>query len=181
MNRMVTEHALHGGGILMLAPSAPRDAAEVLQFLNCAAGESDFLSARQGEFRFTVPQEEAFLRAQAQQPNCLHLTGKVQGRVMALAGLAAPWQPRIAHTAELSIVVGRAFWRQGAGRAVVGRLLDFARAGGQTKLVHLGVNARNHGAIALYRGFGFEQVGALPGYFNVDSEYIDELLMTLTL
>lgn len=178
---MVTEHALKDGSRLVLAPSAPADAAEVLQFLNCAAGESDFLSARQGEFRFTVPQEEAFLRAQAQQPNCLHLTGKVQGRVMALAGLAAPWQPRIAHTAELSIVVGRAFWRQGVGRAVIGRLLDFARTGCQTKLVHLGVNARNHGAIALYQSFGFQQAGVLPGYFNVDGEFIDEVLMTLTL
>lgn len=65
--------------------------------------------------------------------------------------------------------------RQGVGRRLMVRLLELAREMRATRLT-LEVRAGNHGAQALYRGFGFEDVGRRPRYYTDDGE--DALVMS---
>ncbi|MDP7733440.1 ribosomal protein S18-alanine N-acetyltransferase [Mycobacterium paragordonae] len=60
------------------------------------------------------------------------------------------------------IAVDPAHQGQGIGRRLLDELLKFAAGGA----VFLEVRCDNEAAIALYRDFGFDQVGVRPGYYN---------------
>ena len=67
--------------------------------------------------------------------------------------------------------------RQGLGRAVVGALIEQGRALGLGE-IYLEVRVSNKAAIALYRSFGFEDVGTRKNFYRLPTE--DALLMRLT-
>ncbi|MDL2327197.1 GNAT family N-acetyltransferase [Ruminococcaceae bacterium OttesenSCG-928-A11] len=159
----------------------PADAVEILQFLGLACAESDFLSTTPGDVEITVDQLRTNLAELAATDASMMLAAKVDGRVMAVASLLAPSQQRCAHTAELSIIVARGLWGQGAGSALLEELRERARAAGRLKMLHLGVREDNQRAIDLFHRFGFKVAGRLPGYFCVDETYYDQLLMALVL
>ncbi|WP_437972300.1 GNAT family N-acetyltransferase [Sorangium sp. So ce260] len=75
----------------------------------------------------------------------------------------------------------------GVGRALVGRLLGWARAhrdadGGRVLRVELYVRADNVRAIALYRSFGFAHEGTRRGFVRGDGgAFVDDLVMGLLL
>jgi RimJ/RimL family protein N-acetyltransferase len=66
--------------------------------------------------------------------------------------------------------------RQGIGRALLERTVEWARASGIRKL-ELHVFAYNAPAIALYESFGFVQEGYRRGHYRRDGEYLDAILM----
>lgn len=171
---------LKNGWTLKVDRAAPEDAAELLQFLKVGAGESPYLASGPGDFEISVPAESAWLAGRA-QGNSVTLRGCVDGRIMATASLEVPTKPRIAHTGEVSILVGQALWGQGAGTAMMEALLTFARKTGRIRLLHLGVRADNARALRLYQRMGFKQAGRVEKFFCVDGRFYDELLMTLAL
>ena len=68
----------------------------------------------------------------------------------------------------------------GHGRAVVDALLDALRDIG-FELVTLSARGNNHGAIALYRTFGFRVWGVLPDAIAVGDLRFDDVHMVLEL
>lgn len=176
----MANYPLLGGGIVEIEHARGDDAAEILQFVQLAAAESDFLLSGPEDFALEVEQERAWLEHQAALPRNVVLAAKVGGRVGAIASVASPPQKRAAHTGEISIMVGRALWGRGVGRALMAELLGFSRSVGLL-LLHLGVRSDNARAIALYRRFGFLEAGRLPDYFNIDGRCEDEVLMALKL
>jgi ribosomal-protein-alanine N-acetyltransferase len=65
----------------------------------------------------------------------------------------------------LSIAVLPRFRRRGIGRALLSRILEEGRAMGLKGAI-LEVGARNEGAKAFYKGFGFEECGVRAGYYG---------------
>lgn len=177
----MSRHKLKTGEALLVESARPDDAAEILQFLRVAAGESETLASGPEDFDLPVEEERAWLRHQAELPTSVALCGKAEGRVVALASLAAPTRRRIAHTGELGVVVSRAYWNKGVGAAMLDELLRFARATCVLRLLHLGVRADNAAAIALYRKFGFAETGRYPGFFREGGQACDQLVMCLPL
>jgi ribosomal-protein-alanine N-acetyltransferase len=66
--------------------------------------------------------------------------------------------------------------RQGVGRRLLARALQLSQGRGAAAAT-LEVRAGNLGAQALYRQFGFEEVGRRPRYYRDNNE--DAILMTL--
>ena len=60
-------------------------------------------------------------------------------------------------------------------------IIDFAKANGVTEILHLGVRDGNEAGYALYKKFGFEEIGRYKNYFKTDGKYYDEILMNLYL
>jgi ribosomal-protein-alanine N-acetyltransferase len=86
----------------------------------------------------------------------------VCGRSIAGYSVACVRPPR----AELvSIAVGRGYRRLGIADALLRRTLARLRQTGASRL-SLMVRARNRGAIALYRSFGFRRTGRVAGYYE---------------
>ena len=65
----------------------------------------------------------------------------------------------------LNICVARAWRGQGIGRALLGRMVDDARAGGN-EVTFLEVRPSNLKAIALYESMGFQRIGLRRGYYQ---------------
>lgn len=68
--------------------------------------------------------------------------------------------------------------RRGAARALMGALLDHARAR-RSRLVLLEVRRSNRAAIALYRAHGFCAIGIRRGYYNDTDEDAVEMMLAL--
>lgn len=74
--------------------------------------------------------------------------------------------------------VRRKYWHIGVGSAMMEMLIELAKEA-SLKNIELSVHAENERAIALYRRFGFEEIGRHRGKIYVDGEYYDEILMDL--
>jgi [ribosomal protein S18]-alanine N-acetyltransferase len=90
-------------------------------------------------------------------------------------GLVHPAQPSIAELE--SVVVAAAARRGGIGRALCAGVLDWCRSRGAME-VALEVRAGSAGAIALYSGLGFREIGRRPHYYRDPVD--DAVLMHFT-
>lgn len=121
---------------------------------------------------------EASLTAELADPNARSIVANV-------AGAGAPQGPvgyLLAHRIVdelhvLLLAVEPAWRRRGIASALVGQALAEARRAG-LRAALLEVRAGNEAACALYRGFGFREVGRRRRYYE-DGE--DAVLLTLTL
>ncbi len=68
---------------------------------------------------------------------------------------------------------------QGIGRKMLNNLLDVAK--GRAETVFLEVRPSNVGAIALYQGMGFNEIGIRKGYYPAENGREDALMLALQL
>ncbi len=83
-------------------------------------------------------------------------------------------------TVEHSIYVDPARHRLGIGAALLGALVDRARAAGKHAMI-AGVAAENAGSIALHRSLGFREVGRLPQVAAKFDRWLDLVFLQLIL
>ena len=77
----------------------------------------------------------------------------------------------------LTIAVAENHQRQGLGARLLRRAMSVGRAGGATTLL-LEVRPSNTTALAMYRHFGFAQVGVRRGYYPAEGGREDALVLT---
>lgn len=89
-----------------------------------------------------------------------------------------PFSDRCAHAnvADLSVYVRRNRRGQGVGRALLTRLVEYARRGGFHKIVLHALNGNESGK-RLYRSCGFREVGVFEEHGIVDGTYVDVVAM----
>ena len=132
-----------------IRPVGPDDAVAMLAFCRAVGAESDNLSFGAEGLPFSVEQERAALASFAADPREINLVAVDGGEIIGNCHVA-PLKRRFVHRAELSVCVRRPRWRQGIGRA-----------------------------IALYRSFGFEEIGFFRRFGKIGGAYYDALLMNL--
>ena len=79
-------------------------------------------------------------------------------------------------TVEHSIYVDGAFRRQGAGRALLAALIDYATEAGMHVMMGV-ISADNEVSIRLHAQFGFDVVGRLPEVGRKFDRWLDLVLM----
>lgn len=93
----------------------------------------------------------------------------------AMAGYAvmmlAPFEAHL-----LTIGIAQPFQRQGWGTALLGAMLDVARASGAERVL-LEVRPSNAPALALYRRSGFSQIGLRRGYYPADNDTREDAIV----
>jgi ribosomal protein S18 acetylase RimI-like enzyme len=82
------------------------------------------------------------------------------------------------HRATLGIGCERTVHRRGLGRALMEHALEFARRSG-VEWIDLFVFSENEAAVALYRAFGFEEIGRRRDRFRVGGRSVDDVMMAL--
>lgn len=77
----------------------------------------------------------------------------------------------------LNVAVAETARRQGRGRALVEEVIGYGRAHAAAKVL-LEVRRSNEGALALYRGLGFEEINVRKRYYD-DGEDAIEMMLAL--
>lgn len=96
----------------------------------------------------------------------------------AIAGLAVPTNPKLAHKGLIwGVYVQPAARGRGLATQLLAALIDAAR--GRVEAVHLAVGGYNHAAIGCYRRLGFVACGHEERALRVGDDYIDEITMAL--
>jgi RimJ/RimL family protein N-acetyltransferase len=172
--------ALKGGQHASIERATEADAARLIEHLERAAGETDFLAFGAGELGFTVEQQAALVRRLHHEGQGVMLKASIDGEIAALSTLVRMPRPRVRHCGSFGLSVVRKYWALGLGRALSeavvleAKQLDFTR-------IELRVRHDNPRAISLYEALGFEVEGRLRGAFIVGGVAYDDLIMGLML
>lgn len=172
---------LKNGLKLDLQRATVKDAADVVEFLKLVSTESENLLFSDGEFKMTVEDEEKFLAAKDNSGTSASFIGRIDGEVVCFGNINSDFRKRIAHIGDVSLAVKKKYWGIGIGSAVMQTIVGFAKANGVTEILHLGVREGNKAGYALYKKFGFEEIGRYKNYFKIGENYYDEILMNLYL
>jgi L-amino acid N-acyltransferase YncA len=104
------------------------------------------------------------------------------GTVVGSAKMGPNRDGRGAHIATASFMVDPALHGRGTGRALCADMIEWARAAGYRGIQFNAVVETNTAAVALWRSFGFEVIGTVPGAFrHAEHGYVGLHVMFLDL
>ena len=169
---------LRDGSVLQIFRPRGENAAEILEYLKTIGGETRFLLMDENGLGISEEEERLILEENLKQERGGVYSGRINGELACMFSLSCHPRRRLAHTGEIALSVRRKYWHIGVGSAIMETLIELAKEA-SLKNVELGVYAENERAIALYKRFGFEEIGRHRGRFCVDGEYYDEILMDL--
>lgn len=171
---------LRDGSVLQIFRPRGENAAEILEYLKIVGGETHFLLMDENGLGISEEREAKILEAAYVEPRGGMHFGKINREIACMFSLSCHPRRRLAHTGEIALSVRKKYWHIGVGSAIMETLIELAKEA-SLKNVELGVYADNERAIALYKRFGFEEIGRHRGKMCVDGEYYDEILMDLHL
>ncbi len=176
MRRLCEEDRFQEGEMIRIREAVPEDARAILECSKAIGRETDFLLTGPEGYPLSLEKEEALIRQiQNQDRACMYIA-QAGDEIVALGQIQGNQNARIAHRGYFAVSVRKAYWRQGIGYRLSGKLLAFARGLG-LEVVELTVRADNAAAIALYEKLGFVRFGMWPSYMKVDGKLYDCLLM----
>lgn len=155
------------------------DAEALLVYLDAVRNETEFIAWGAGDTLPTVEQERDWI-AKMNADGCHQVMAEVDGAPVGMASVG-PVSPfaRERHQLTLGISIRRAFWGRGLGRALMERVLRWARAQPHVRLVTLGVYGDNLRAQRLYASCGFIENGRVPGAIaRADGSFVDDVRMS---
>ncbi len=178
----MTEYLLKDGRKLILRDPALEDAADMIAYAKVVGAETDFLLMDENGIEgLTLEGEEDWIRGTLAAPNTKMFLGFIGSELVLLCDVRAAARKRISHVGGIAISVKRDYWRLGVGSIAMQAMIDFAKSTGVLRTLSLEVREGNDRAIALYKRFGFAEVGRHKARINVSGTYYDEILMDLDL
>lgn len=141
------------------------DARSVLENTKIIREETDFLLSYPDEINLSVEEKEEFLEDKEKSHSEIQICALVDDRIVGLAGISAVGsKDKVKHRAEFGISVEKAYYGKGIGTALTQVCIECAKTAGYRQL-ELEVVAENTNAIALYKKFGFTEIGRNPRGF----------------
>ena len=158
--------------------ATPGDATELVALARAVSSEPEDWLLASAEWR-SVAAERRYLRAARRSPHAAVYVAEAPEGLVGRLSVARDVHPASRHVADLGLMVAASHRRQGIGRALLRRTVEWARANGISKL-ELHVFAHNTPAIALYESFGFVQEGYRRRHYRREGEYLDAILMAFS-
>ncbi|GGE30814.1 GNAT family N-acetyltransferase [Streptococcus himalayensis] len=163
---------------LLIREAEALDAALLVDFLNQVGMESDFMTLDATGILMTPEQMEEFILHKSSSDNQLYLLAFVDEQLAGVLSITADFHDRIRHIGQIFIVVRKSYWGQGLGRILLEEGIAWAEASGVIRRLELTVQARNHGAVHLYKSVGFEIEGTQArGACSSEGEFLDVHVM----
>lgn len=157
------------------------DAEAMLAYLRQVGGETGNLTFGSEGLPYSLEQESALLEAMKVNPDSYMIAGLIDGKIVSAGNISCPNRARMKHNAQLGISVLKSCWNKGVATKMIEKLLEFARAHPDIRVVSLRVREDNVPAIHLYEKFGFFHTGKIHKEFLIDGVYYDSLTMSLDL
>ena len=170
------------GKEILLRSAALADAGMLLDYLKTVTGETGFLMCEPDEVKFTVCDEENFIREHNESEDCMLILAFVNGKYAGNCSFEGKrGSRREKHRAGIGIALFREYTGFGLGRLMLEVLLRRIKELGfeQAELTVIGGNDR---AYHLYERLGFRECGRIPAANKYDDgTYRDDIFMVLPL
>lgn len=140
---------------LLIREAEPKDAAELVAFLNRVSLETDFTSLDGDGILLTSEEIEVFLNKQASSDNQITLLAFLNDKIAGIVNITADQRKRVHHIGDLFIVIGKRYWNNGLGSLLLEEAIEWAQASGILRRLQLTVQTRNQAAVHLYQKHGF--------------------------
>ncbi len=152
---------------LLIREAEPKDAAELVAFLNCVSLETDFTSLDGDGILLTSEEMEIFLNKQASSDNQITLLAFLNDKIAGIVNITAD-----------QLVIGKRYWNNGLGSLLLEEAIEWAQASGILRRLQLTVQTRNQAAVHLYQKHGFVIEGRQErGAYIEEGKFIDVYLM----
>lgn len=175
-------YTLKDGRTLVLRDPTIEDAPAMIAYAKVVGGETDFLLMDENGIEgLTLEGEEQWIKGTLEASNTKMFLGSVDGELVLLCDVRAAARSRIAHNGGIAISIKRDYWGLGIGSIAMQAMIDFAKSTNFLRTLTLEVRDGNERAIALYKRFGFVEVGRHIERIDVRGTYYDEILMDLKL
>ena len=163
---------------LLIREAEPKDAAELVSFLNRVSLETDITSLDRDGILLTSEEMEIFLNKQASSDNETTLLAFLNDEIAGLVNITADQRKRVRHIGDLFIVIGKRYWNNGLGSLLLEEVIEWAQASGILRRLQLTVQTRNQAAVYLYQKHGFIIEGRQErGAYIEEGKFIDVYLM----
>ena len=163
---------------LLIREAEPKDAAELVAFLNRVSLETDFTSLDGDGILLTSEEMEIFLNKQASSDNQITLLAFLNDKIAGIVNITADQRKRVRHIGDLFIVIGKKYWNNGLGNLLLEEVVEWAQASCILRRLQLTVQTRNQAAVHLYQKHGFVIEGKQErGAYIEEGEFIDVYLM----
>ena len=163
---------------LLIREAEPKDAAELVAFLNRVSLETDFTSLDGDGILLTSEEMEIFLNKQASSDNQITLLAFLNDKIAGIVNITADQRKRVRHIGDLFIVIGKKYWNNGLGSFLLEEVVEWAQASGILRRLQLTVQTRNQVAVHLYQKHGFVIEGRQErGAYIEEGDFIDVYLM----
>lgn len=156
-------------------PADPRDAAFLVALAESVGSEPEGWLISDSRWR-SVADERRYLRAVRKHPDAAVFVAENERGIVGRLSVARDPHPASRHVADLGLMVAADARRQGVGWALLEQAVEWARAGGVTKL-ELHVFPHNEPAIRLYEKFGFVKEGYRHDQYRRGRDFVDAILM----
>ena len=173
------EILLKNGQVCVLRQAEEQDAGNILEYMNCVCGETDYLAFGRGDINWTVEKERTFIREHLDSDNKLLVIAEVQGNINGIIGFTGDERKRMRHTGEFGMAVLRKYWSLGLGSALVECMIEWAKASRIVRKINLRVRVDNQRALRLYERFGFTREGLVSRQFKMADKFYDAYFMGL--
>ena len=168
-----------------IRPVHPDHAASIITLMRATIAEPvNNLMSEPGEFTFTEEQERTFLAEQMIRPDWAGFVATPDDaphQVIGLVMATGKGRRAVRHRASVGLTVARDWRGQGVGRALMERVIAWARETGFITRLELEVLVRNGAAVRLYERLGFQREGLQRRALLRNGEYLDDLSMALLL
>ena len=163
---------------LLIREAEPKDAAELVAFLNRVSLETDFTSLDGDGILLTSEEMEIFFNKQASWDNQITLLAFLNDKIAGIVNITADQRKRVRHIGDLFIVIGKRYWNNGLGSLLLEEAIEWAQASGILRRLQLTVQTRNQAAVHLYQKHGFVIEGRQErGAYIEEGDFIDVYLM----
>jgi RimJ/RimL family protein N-acetyltransferase len=164
--------------LLTIRPARLEDAPVLAQAERAIAATPGFLASQPAELT-----DERFAQkivALAAADNGRYLVAESEGQVVG-HGLLDPLPlAAVRHVVHLTLVAHPGWQGKGIGRALLGRLIEWAKSAPVVEKIELNVRSSNAAAQALYLKMGFTEMGRWKKRIKVaPGQYLDDVAMEL--
>ncbi len=180
MKFTTTEVTLKNGETIVIREAQISDAEELINVVKEYVEESKFIPYAKGEFSPTISEEEKWIQSFSDNENSLLLLAVHNNHIIGNISVNGAQREMMKHTACIGIGMLLSYRGKGIGSVLFEKAINWVRENALLEILWLETYKTNESGIALYRKFGFSEIGKHPHFIKLPSgEYIDEITMTV--
>ena len=173
-------HLTKDGKVYTIRRPTESDAQSLIDYSKLLFASTDQVLTTFEEYTITLEGEKTWINNFNQSADSLALVAELEDNIIGLLFFVLQVKRKSAHTGEFGVSVHPDHQAIGVGRALVERLITWAKGHEKIEKVFLQVFASNTHAIKLYKDLGFIEEGRhVKAIRQPTGEYIDVLQMYL--